>query len=207
MLKRRLIIAIDCDDVIVATAEGVIKNYNQQYHTHLGLSDMYTPATLDVWGTDSDDVAIERVNDYIRSDTYAQQIPSKDTVGAINQLAKQHELHLVTGRPDFLEMVTKTMLETYFPGCFQSVEHTNFIVASTSTAKKRTKGEVCAQIGADVLIDDHIIHGESVMEAGLQEVIVFGDYPWNQREQLPAGMVRCADWQATVREIEKIANK
>lgn len=207
MSSRRLVIAIDCDDVLVHTLQPTVEDYNLRFGTRLRLSDMYRPARVDTWGTDDDEVAMARVTEYIKSNAFAQIKPYDAAIQAVAYLAKHHELHLVTGRSDFLESVTTKMLTTYFPGCFQSVEHTNYITMSTSTAKTRTKGEVCAQIGADILIDDHITHGESVIAAGVERVIVFGDYPWNQHDSLPEGMVRCIDWNETLMEIEKIANQ
>lgn len=207
MPTRRLVIAIDCDDVLVHTLQATVSDYNKRFGTNLQLSDMYQPARLATWGTDDDDEAMARVTDYIKSDDFAQIKPYDEAIRSVKLLAEQHELHLVTGRSDFLESVTMNMLDTYFPGCFQSVEHTNYIVMSTSTAKTRTKGEVCAQIGADILIDDHITHGESVIAAGVKRVIVFGDYPWNQHDALPRGMVRCVNWSETLAEIEQVASR
>lgn len=207
MPTRRLVIAIDCDDVLVHTLQATVSDYNKRFGTNLQLSDMYQPARLATWGTDDDDEAMARVTDYIKSDDFAQIKPYDEAIRSVKFLAEQHELHLVTGRSDFLESVTMNMLDTYFPGCFQSVEHTNYIVMSTSTAKTRTKGEVCAQIGADILIDDHITHGKSVIAAGVKRVIVFGNYPWNQHDALPRGMVRCVNWGETLAEIEQVASR
>ncbi len=205
MSERRLTLAIDCDDVLVPTAQAIIDDYNERFGTKLGLEHMYQPATLDTWGTDDDDVAIERVNEFLRSDAHAAIIPDPMAVEAVHTLAKLHELHLVTGRASFLEPVTAGMLNTYFPDCFQTVEHTNYIVASGNQMVRRSKGEVCRSLGAHALIDDHLQHGHSVLEAQLERVIVFGDYPWNQQDELPTGMVRCVDWDAALREIERIA--
>jgi len=203
MSAKKLVIAIDCDDVLVPTAQGIIGNYNERYGTSLHLKHMYRPASFDTWGTDDDDVAIERVNEFLRSDEHAKVVPSPEAIAAVKSLARQHELHLITGRADFLEPLTRRMLEEYFQGCFQSIEHTNFIVASTNNVIRRSKGEVCMMIGADILIDDHLEHGKSALDTNLKKVIVFGDYPWNQQEKLPDGMVRCVDWSAIIEEVSK----
>jgi uncharacterized HAD superfamily protein len=203
-MARRLVLAIDCDDVLIPTAQAIIENYNQRFNTKLTLHHMYKPATLESWGTDSDDVAIERVNDFLRSAAHAAIIPSQTAIEAIHELAKNHELHLVTGRANFLEEVTLNTLDQFFKGCFKSIEHTNFIVTSSSTAVRRTKGEVCRTLGAHVLIDDHLQHAQSVLEAELEKVIVFGDYPWN-KGVLAEGMIRCVDWSSALNEVRKLA--
>lgn len=205
--ERRLTIAIDCDDVIVPTATGIIENYNHRFHTELTLEDFYKIDANNRWGTDDKEVAMNRVNEFLRSKEHAEMAPFQDAVVAINGLAKNHELHLVTGRASFLEEMTKDMLNTYFPGCFASIEHTNFIVTTESGLVTRSKGEVCRDLDADVLVDDHIVHGESVLTAGVEEVIVFGSYPWNQADDLPPGMIRCNNWDETIGEITRIALK
>lgn len=201
---KKLVIAIDCDDVLVTTSPHLVNYYNKTYGTALELRHMYNGAELKAWGTDSQEVAVRRIQDFSLTDEHAAITPEPTAVEAIKGLAKHHELHLVTGRADFLEPVTRRMLDEYFPGCFQTIEHTNYLNPSTDKASQRTKGEVCKAIGADILIDDHIKHGNTALGL-VKEVIVFGDYPWNQHEALPEGMVRCADWTAVVAEIEAYA--
>jgi len=198
---RRLVIAVDCDDVLVLSAERTIYAYNRDYGATLTPEFYYGPATVATWGTDDESLAVARVEQFQTSDEFRLVAPHPSTVMAIKRLAQQHELHLVTGRPDHLEEVTLTMLSEYFPGCFTSIEHTNYY----NERKKRTKGEVCKALGADILIDDHIVHGMSVLENGLKEVIVFGDYPWNLHEDLPPRMTRCVDWAEVEQEISRIA--
>ena len=205
-MSRRLTLAIDCDDVLIPTAQAILDDYNERFDTRLDLGHMYKPASFHIWGTDDDDVAIERVNEFLRSEAHAAIQPDPEAVKAVHALAKIHELHLITGRASFLEGVTRRMLETHFPGCFQTVEHTNFIVTSGNLATQRSKGEACRSIGAHVLIDDHLEHGHSVLEAKLERVIVFGEYPWNQCAELPADMVRCRDWEATLEEIDRMTH-
>ena len=205
MPGRKLVIAVDCDDVLVQTAQNIVDNYNSLYGTSLNLGHMYKPASLDTWGTDDDDVAIERVNEFLQSDEHARIVPDAEAVVAVRLLAERHELHLITGRAEFLTEITKRMLDDHFSGCFTSIEHTNYIVSSASTVRRRSKGEVCQIIGADMLIDDHMEHGKNVLAADTKRVIVFGNYPWNQEESLPEGMVRCADWAAVLEEVEQYA--
>jgi len=50
MTQRRLIIAVDCDDVLVPTARHIIDDYNERFGTQVGFEHFYdmTDATLDV---------------------------------------------------------------------------------------------------------------------------------------------------------------
>jgi len=199
-MPKRLVIAIDCDDVLIETGPFVAKRYNKAYGTALTLADFYQddPAP---WGVDDIDAASERFHMIMMDSRHLK--PSRFTVDTIRRLAARHELHLVTGRNQALLEATSAFADTYFKGCFTSIELTDMYDA----ARRRSKGQICKQIGADLLVDDHPTHIRSVIdEAGLKEVIVFGTYPWNEGT-LPGGAVRCMDWGEAEKEIERIAAK
>lgn len=202
MAGNKLTWAFDCDDVVVPTASVLIDAYNERYNTDVGLDAFYNDENT--WGAGSHAEAIQRVGLLLREGVTANARPSKETIEALSYLATMDELHMVTGRQDYLEESTHAMLTTYLPGVFSTVEHTNFYRDAGSTAISRTKGEVCAAIGADILVDDHVVHGASVLESGLKEVIVWGDYPWNRASTLVTGMVRCATWNEVFRERSRI---
>lgn len=196
---KKLVIAIDCDDVLVDTAKYVVEQYNIRHGTQLTLAEYYSD-DLHVWGVATRAQATKRVRDIVLEQNRNPEPPSTATIRTIHELAKQHELHLVTGRDDMFSEATHQLVERYFKGCFASIEHTNHF----DEDRRRTKGDVCRVIGADVLVDDHVEHIHSVLACGMNEVIVFGNYPWNQTI-LPVGSVRCADWKAVAAEVSRIA--
>lgn len=199
---RKLVIAIDCDDVLLAAADKLIAAYNREYGTALTPEYYYGPATVQSWGTDDVAVAVERVERFQLSPEYSLTQPHHSAVEVVRRLARFHDLHLVTGRPDHLQETTMSTLDKYFPGCFSTIECTNLY-----NEKRRSKGEVCVSLGADILIDDHLPNCKSVLEHGLREVILFGDFPWNRTDELPKGVIRCKNWLAVEKEIERIAHE
>lgn len=205
MAYEKLVIAVDCDDVLVPTAEVIVREYNALYGTTVKLEAFYDDS--DNWQTSSQEEAVRRVDKILKAGRTDDISPTPEVVESIKQLVKRgHELHLVTGRQDYMEPATRRLLSNYFPDMFKTIEHTNYYAASDSAAIRRTKGEVCRAIGASVLIDDHIVHGNAVLDAGVSDVIIFGDYPWNRRQSLVDGMVRCASWSETLDEIDRIAS-
>jgi hypothetical protein len=44
----------------------------------------------------------------------------------------------------------------------------------------------------------------AVEAAGVKEVILFGDYPWNKRDKLVPGVRRCNNWSDVLTEVERI---
>lgn len=197
---RKLTIAIDCDDVLVPSAQWIVDEYKARYGVDVSLDNFYSndPAT---WGVSKNQIAVKRVADILASDKYARLPPFPDAIEPVHRLSSYHDLYLVTGRTLRLESVTQLMIDTYFKGCFISMEHTSDFEGG------RSKGEVCRELGIDTLIDDHTEHIESVLTVGgVREAIIFGQYPWNTHQQLTQGVVRCSDWAEVEREIERIAS-
>lgn len=205
---KQLIIAVDCDDVLTDTLPQVVEDYNKTYSTSLGLEHMYRDVSevAEVFGVTSEQEAIQRLHAIYRRKGYYEALrPINGAVEAIAELARYCELHVVTGRQSFLEPATHYTLDTYFPGMFRSVVHTNYYRDdSEKDAVHRPKADVCRQLGADILIDDHITHGVDVLQAGVERAILFGNFPWNRQDVLVTGMTRCQNWEEVLGEIERI---
>ena len=195
---RKLVIAVDCDDVIVPTAPATLHHYNQKYGTDVTLQDFYSN-DLSLWEAPDNDTAVRRFNEFIESEEFFDLAPTKEAIGALRDLAAYHELHVVTGRPDFVETSTLAWLQRHLPDIFKTVVYTNYFTMSFGVTKSRSKAEVCQEIGADYLIDDHLHHAEEVAEEGIN-ALLFGDFPWNQAESLPPLVTRVSGWS----EIRKI---
>lgn len=192
---KKFVIAIDCDDVIVPTAQIILEHYNKNYGTNITLDKFYSKDP-EVWNVSDMAIAARRVDDYLMTEEYQHTPPFKESIEAISELAKYHELHLVTGRADFLSESTEKMLAENFPGLFKTLEFTNFY-----TENPRSKADVCVNLKADYLIEDHLYHANVVAECGTK-VLLFGEYPWNQTDEpLPPNIQRVRDWNEVVRKL------
>lgn len=191
-MTHRLIIAIDCDDVLIPTTQYLVDNYNRQFGSSVTLARAHESGN-DEWGADRATV-FQRLADIQKGDEYARIEPHDEAIAAVRRLASHHELHLITAREPSVEAVTLAMLDQYLKGCFTSIEH---------VGNARSKGEVCRAVRADVLIDDNIKHLVSALECGVPfgGAIHFGDYPWNHVAVLPDGVAQCHTWQAVETEI------
>lgn len=200
---KQLVIAVDCDDVIVETMPVIVRHYNETYVTNLTLADVYSK-NLTAWGVDNEDEAIRRVNDFMEK--HAESLkPLQHAVDTLVELSQRHEMHLITGRADFLQQATEQWVERHLPGLFTSIEFTNYVVISDQVHTSRTKLEVCQQIKADILIDDHIHHASQVAAGGIT-VLLFGAYPWNTSDViLPSNIIRVSDWHQVLEYCEELA--
>ncbi len=198
-MTRRLVIAVDCDDVLIETTRFLVQDYNKNFGTKVTLGDAHKPNNPD-WGTDDSGLIMDRLSEIQNSKEYAEIEPIPDAVKAIHRLAKDNELHLITARDGSVEATTMAMLDKYFAGCFNSVEH---------VGKTRLKGEICRQIKADVLVDDNISHLLSAIEYGMpiSGALHFGDYIWNQLDYPIEGVIECNNWESVEREVHKIVER
>lgn len=188
------IIAIDCDDVLVPTAPAILAYCNKTYGTHITLEQLYSKDSA-VWGVQNYDDAVKRVQAYLDTSEYQNLPPFEEAIEVLKKLGERYELHIVTARHDQLAEATKRMLAAHFPGLFKSIQFTNHFGATA-----RTKAQVCQDIGADLLIDDHLNHAELAAQCGI-DVLLFGDYPWNKTDSLSSSISRVSDWNDVARKL------
>lgn len=199
-MTKRLVIAIDCDDVLISASEYLVETYNDMYGTNVQLQNAHTSKN-DEWQASRDEV-LRRLHVIQMTDDYAVIEPEDSTIKAVKRLADDYELHLVTARDGAIMSVTQRMVDTYFPGCFDSIEH---------VGADASKGEICARVGASIMIDDNIAHLETASENGVKLLIWFGDYVWQatqeERAQSLVSLYRCHSWQDAVEVIDEYASR
>ncbi|MFZ1250387.1 MAG: hypothetical protein WAR37_03000 [Candidatus Microsaccharimonas sp.] len=195
---RKLVIAVDCDDVLVNTTPFLVNAYNKLYGTNATLAQSYDPA-YEIWQAD-EDLQVERFGLLTESKAYKELGPDPVESRVLHDLAKLHELHLVTARKEHERDFTQLMLNRELAGVFTSME---FIGWGGS------KGEVCKRIDADILIDDNSAHLYNALQHGLPKggAILFGDYPWNIEERTNEEFIFCKDWVAVKKVIDSIASR
>lgn len=194
---RRLVIAVDCDDVLVRTTPYFVSAYNQKYGTNVPLNDAHIMSE-ELWGADTEEV-VRRIGDLVFTDEYKALGTSPEETEVLKELSKHHDLHLVTARKEEERETTKAMLDRDLPGVFTSLDLVGW---------QGSKGEVCKRIGADVLIDDNARHLHNAIEHGLPKngAILFGDYPWNKVDSTHQDLTYCLDWFSVQKVIENLAN-
>ncbi len=181
--------AIDLDEVVVETAQKIIKNYNKTYGTSMELKDYYSHDYKKTWKTPDVETAIQRVNSYLDTDEYKNSLPVERAIEVIRELGSKYKLYIVTGRPDFTKEATIRWLHMHFTDIFEDIVFSNFY----DPQKVRHKGDICRELGVDLLIDDHLGHILSVSKVGI-EGLLFGDFPWNKADKLPKNVRRVKDW-------------
>ncbi len=113
-------------------------------------------------------------------------------------MASEYRLIVITSRRKELEQETATWINEYFPGIFEEVHHAGIWDKlereDSAEIAVTTKAEICSQLGADYLIDDHPKHCFAAAGAKIPSLL-FGDYPWNEVAVLPDGVARVNNWR------------
>lgn len=191
---RKLIIAVDCDDVLVPATEACVRIYNEKYGTSVQLKNAHDIHNMD-WAAERSEI-LRRFSELWSTTDFASIPPFDEAVQACNRLARHHELYLVTGRHKDVLPTTNRMLERYFKGIFKEVEHIGL---------DGNKGDICRNFSAEVLIDDNLRHLNDARECGLENLIWFGDYAWNRSDKPEDDVIHCLDWLSVEQEIGRIA--
>lgn len=193
---KRLVIAVDCDDVLVRTTPWFVEKYNQLYGTAVTLADSHSDSD-EIWGVPHAEM-LKRFAEMIETDEYKQLGPTEDEVAVLTYLAQHHELHLVTARKESERAATQAMLERDLPGMFASMEFVGW---------QGSKGDICTRIGADVLIDDNARHLHNAITQGLPAggALLFGEYPWNVDSSNHTDLKQCRTWDDVKRAVDTLA--
>lgn len=191
-MTKKQIIAFDCDDVIVATGSLLVEYYNKLHGTNVQAKDFYSKDYKCVWMADSATVAHDLFA-YILTDECASLLPMDGASDVLRELAKKYTLYIVTGRPGYTEKATNAWIDKYLPGIFEKVVFTNFFKANNSRGATRTKADVCRELGAEYLVDDHLAHIRNVAKQGVAGLL-FGNLSWEQVGELPPKAVKVDDW-------------
>ena len=191
-MSERLIVTVDIDDVLFATAQSILDHYGETYGVSVDPADFYSKEPS-VWGVEDYSEATSRVCKYLASQAFSQREPIDQAYEGLTAL-RQNGARLIplTGRDDTQREATNRLLKRSFAGVF----HQETIFSNYFNDRRRTKGELCYEYGADYHIDDHIDHINSL--SALAEYatrgVLYGEYAWSKVEPAAATILEAPNW-------------
>lgn len=184
------VVAIDVDEVLFPLVNLFVDYHNNHHGTDATFDQFYSymfEESLDL----SSDVFIERIRSFANEGHFAKSEPIDGTKTAIAALAEHYDLVVVTSRWESWQQDTLTWLQRHFPETFKSVEFANSI--TWQRGEEYSKPAICQRIGARYFIDDSLENVQKVAAVGIPSLL-FGDYPWNQADELPTNVTRVKNW-------------
>lgn len=179
-------IGVDFDDVLLDCNASLADFHNKRYGTSYAKEDVYTWHLEKLWGCTRAE-AVERVRAWLQSEEHGAALPVDGALEAIEQLSKDHELHIITARPSDSRAVTERWLQKYLPSHFAGIHFTNDYEPGSGS-----KGKICRELGVAFLVEDSLTHAQDAAAAGTPVFLM--DAPWNQ-ETLPENVFRVRSWQ------------
>lgn len=203
MSKRT--IAVDIDDVISRSAEGFSAFSNERWGTNLTAA-QYSEEWAPLWGVSVEE-AIERAKELHDAGAHGTYLSYEEASPVLARLKERYNLEIVTSRRAVVSNITEDWLAKHFAGLFSAVHYVGMWDEDVDPHNvhqrlERTKADLCKQIGAEYLIDDQLKHCLAVAEVGIQAVL-FGDYRWNQHDNLPVNVTRASNWDEVERYFDE----
>jgi 5'(3')-deoxyribonucleotidase len=189
----RKTIAIDVDDVLANSLEALRLVVNKRLNVNLSPDDYWLEGEYwtyyeTVWERNglTDRISLSDLEPMM-IENQAHVAPHDNAPQVLTQLAKHHRLIVVTSRAPSWRPATEAWLDARFSHVFDEVLFTRQLDES----EHLSKGQLCKKAGAAWLIDDNVEHARSALDEGL-EVVLFGNYGWNQKA--PPHAHRCRNW-------------
>lgn len=184
------ILAMDIDEVVFPLVKEFCVWHNQEYGTLYVPEDFHSYEFNDVLGTDIPET-VHRVHTFLGQEHGHKGVtPIDDAVYGVHRLSEEFHIKPVTARHPGFRLVTEEYLDEFFGDVFHEVT----LVGHAATMDiLKTKADVCVEVGARGIIDDSIVHVTGCVERGL-DGILFGNYTWNQSNDLHPKIVRCENW-------------
>jgi 5'(3')-deoxyribonucleotidase len=197
MNHEKPLIAVDLDDVLFDFVGTFFEWHNLRYQTELTPEDMVVDSLWQVWGGTKEQ-ANKRVPMFFGDVNLLAIEPVHGARETLDRLRDEFRFAIVSARDPSALAISEAWIEKFLPGIFDPIY---LGIANPMTASKSiTKAKVCKQLGATFLIDDQLVNAEACVDEGIG-ALLFGDYPWNQRESLSKGIVRAKDWNVVLSQL------
>ena len=198
----RPIIAIDIDEVLADTTEAVRLITNKRLGVELPQSAYAIHA--DYWGYYESVWEKHELKDISFKDIHEELTNNHLTVKllpgaqfALGRLQRKYDIVFVTARSDDRRKDTLEWFRAWLPEVNADIHFSNHL----DKARRVSKGELCRQLGAELLIDDNFEHCRSAVDCGLS-AILFGEYGWQYSAVEHEGVARCRDWQSVLERLD-----
>lgn len=156
----------------------------------VSLADYHVYEFAKVWGVSSD-AANEIVHAFFDTPHFADGVPPlPGAAPALARMGAYATLAVVTSRQHVIRDATLAWLDAHYPDLF-AAGGVHFGNHWALDGPSRSKADMCADLGATLLIDDNPRYALECAAAGI-DVLLFderGAYPW---AKLPAGAVDAA---------------
>ena len=193
-LKPGDTIATDIDEVLIYLLDPFVKNYNSIHQTNFKREDFFTYNWWEVLGI-SKQRSIEEYQKFMENPASDDLPLIQGSLEGVRALAEVFSINAVTFRAK--EVETKTNLQiSQFSGYLNQI-----VFGSTSLVSwtPNSKGKITKSLDSKLIIEDSLSAAYDCLNHGIPSVLL--DYPWNQDDNLPEGILRVKTWDEILDKI------
>jgi len=160
-------IGIDLDDVLGDFVTPCLDFLNNKYDKNLNKSDIKTYRIYPFYNISREQFS-KNLDEFYQTDELNNLAPMHHARIVVPFIAVTNDLYLISARKEDRRTQTEEWLNKHYTGQFQDVILTS----------GEPKGDVCRDLGINLMIDDNRHHIESVYKNGTMAYIY--NQPWNQ---------------------------
>ncbi|MEK7461706.1 MAG: hypothetical protein AAB586_01405 [Patescibacteria group bacterium] len=173
-------IGFDLDDVLLDFRESLHRYHNYRFGTDYKRH-QFRENLAEMWNC-TEEESKKKVFGFYQSSEHRNAEPINGAVEKIKKLKQHHILHVITAKPEELKNISLEWLDKHFPQTFAGIHFTNQYQYQEK-GLKRTKGEVCKELGVEFFVDDSLHNVNDIASFGIPALLF--DAPWNQGEIKP----------------------
>lgn len=180
-------IGIDIDGVIADSLQTWVRELNRRFNQKKTVQEIITYQFEKVYN-----VSWAEMNDFFRTNQQlllSNLAPVSQAGKYLRLLKKNHQIHLITARPNLFRKLTEKWLSEH------QITYDQLIMTDFGD-----KTQYCRYADIPLVVEDSLENAVSLVENGIR-VILF-DAPYNQGS-LPNGIVRREDWRQVYRTISE----
>jgi predicted amidohydrolase len=179
-MSGRPVIAVDIDEVLADFIPALALFHNDTWGSSFSAQHFDSYEFHDVWGGTREECNV-KMTSFFESVHFREKIyPVPLAKECLQQLKEDTgvELHIVTSRQHAIADATREWIAKHYEGIFEELHFGNHY---SSVGKKRSKPEMCKEIGALAIIDDSQTYAGQCAQEGIP-CVLFGDYAWNKHD-------------------------
>ncbi|MBP6975175.1 MAG: hypothetical protein KBB54_04575 [Candidatus Pacebacteria bacterium] len=191
------VLAVDFDDVVAGFNQAFIRYHNAYFGTTVQYEDIVSYDMALTYGTNTETIGARVVDFYHNHHDLIE--PLYDAIENLEVLRQRYRLEVVTNRCESLAPITLGWKMRHIPKIFSGAHYANGF-ESKFPERKRSKLEICEEIGAVAFVDDAINHA-NLVATGLGINVFLPNRPWNQTEEVCLGVTRVDSWKEITKQL------
>lgn len=191
MKKKLKVVGFDIDETLADLMTGMIDFLNARGYNVPSRDGTHSFDLWKVWNCEREE-SFRRVEEYQKSGGYRILNRIEGALEVVREIKRRgHRLVAITSRPAFAVADTEEWMAENFPDCFEGIyysqQYSKLVISNPVT-----KGDLCAQFGVGLYVEDAHHHALEVAQKGT-DVCWLYKQPWNPTTFMKHERVKLVD--------------